>query len=55
VFVSGIILVLNLLATKRAGLLLGKNEDLRLVATAMEMLKFTESRQVLSGGHPARY
>ncbi|KAJ7855873.1 fungal-specific transcription factor domain-containing protein [Mycena olivaceomarginata] len=44
VFVSGIILVLNLLATKRAGLPLGKNEDLRLVATAMEILKFSESR-----------
>ncbi|KAJ7857657.1 hypothetical protein B0H14DRAFT_2578241 [Mycena olivaceomarginata] len=45
VFVSGIILVLNLLATKRAGLPLGKNEDLRLVATAMEILKFSEARQ----------
>ncbi|KAJ7801297.1 fungal-specific transcription factor domain-containing protein [Mycena olivaceomarginata] len=43
VFVSGIILVLNLLATKRAGLPLGKNEDLRLVATAMEILKFKDA------------
>ncbi|KAJ7801300.1 fungal-specific transcription factor domain-containing protein [Mycena olivaceomarginata] len=46
VFVSGIILVLNLLATKRAGLPLGKNEDLRLVATAMEILKFNTNNNI---------
>ncbi|KAK7048220.1 fungal-trans domain-containing protein [Favolaschia claudopus] len=44
VFVSGIILVLNMLATKRAGLPVDKKKDLPLVATAMEILKFSESR-----------
>ncbi|KAF8208778.1 fungal-specific transcription factor domain-containing protein [Mycena galopus ATCC 62051] len=45
VFVSGIVLVLNILATKRAGIPLDKkNKDLLLVATAMEILKFAEAR-----------
>jgi len=38
------ILVLNLLATKRAGLSMDKNKDIALVATAMEILKVAESR-----------
>ncbi|KAF7336893.1 Zn(2)-C6 fungal-type domain-containing protein [Mycena venus] len=42
VFISGIILVLNMLKTKRAGL--PNNKDLALLATAMEILKFAESR-----------
>ncbi|KAJ7855898.1 fungal-specific transcription factor domain-containing protein [Mycena olivaceomarginata] len=42
VFISGIILVLNMIATKRAGLSI--DEDLVLVETAMEILKFTEYR-----------
>ncbi|KAJ6451945.1 fungal-specific transcription factor domain-containing protein [Mycena sanguinolenta] len=45
VFVSGIVLVLNMLATKRAGIPLDpKSKDLLLVATAMEILKFAEVR-----------
>ncbi|KAJ7206238.1 fungal-specific transcription factor domain-containing protein [Mycena haematopus] len=45
VFVSGIILVLNMLATKRAGIPLDpKSKDLPLVTTAMEILKFAEAR-----------
>ncbi|KAJ7849357.1 hypothetical protein B0H14DRAFT_2765458 [Mycena olivaceomarginata] len=44
VFVSGLILVLYTLKTKRAGLSHDKNKDLVQVATAMEFLKFGESR-----------
>ncbi|KAJ7364458.1 fungal-specific transcription factor domain-containing protein [Mycena albidolilacea] len=44
VFTSGIILVFNMLQNKRAGLLMGQNEDLVQLATAMEILKFSESR-----------
>jgi hypothetical protein len=44
VFSSGIILVLNVLQTKRAGISMGKNKDLLLVARAMEIFKFGESR-----------
>ncbi|KAF8176576.1 fungal-specific transcription factor domain-containing protein [Mycena galopus ATCC 62051] len=44
VFVSGVILVLYMLGTKRAGLPMHKNKDLVRVATALEILKFAESR-----------
>ncbi|KAK7048214.1 Zn(2)-C6 fungal-type domain-containing protein [Favolaschia claudopus] len=44
VFISGIILVLNMIATKRAGLSMDHNEDPILVDTAMEILKFAEYR-----------
>ncbi|KAF7374513.1 Fungal-trans domain-containing protein [Mycena sanguinolenta] len=44
VFVSGVILVLHILATKRAGFPVDKNQDLLRVATALEILKFAESR-----------
>ncbi|KAJ7814434.1 fungal-specific transcription factor domain-containing protein [Mycena olivaceomarginata] len=44
VFSSGIILVLNVLQTKRAGISMGKNKDLLLVARAMDIFKFAESR-----------
>ncbi|KAF8176418.1 fungal-specific transcription factor domain-containing protein [Mycena galopus ATCC 62051] len=44
VFVSGVILVLYTLGTKRAGLPIDKNKDLVQVATAMDILKFSESR-----------
>ncbi|KAK7033444.1 fungal-trans domain-containing protein [Favolaschia claudopus] len=44
VFVSGIVLVLYTLATRRAGLLVDKNKDLVRVGTALEILKFAESR-----------
>jgi hypothetical protein len=44
VFSSGIILVLNVLQTKRAGISMGKNKDLLLVARAMDIFKFGESR-----------
>ncbi|KAF7346154.1 Zn(2)-C6 fungal-type domain-containing protein [Mycena sanguinolenta] len=45
IFVSGVVLVLNMLATKRAGIPLDpKSKDLLLVATAMEILKFAEGR-----------
>jgi hypothetical protein len=44
VFISGIILVFNMLQNKRAGLLMDQNEDLVQLATAMEILKFSESR-----------
>ncbi|KAJ7211484.1 fungal-specific transcription factor domain-containing protein [Mycena haematopus] len=45
VFISGIILVLNTIATKRAGLSTDNiKEDLVLVETAMEILKFAEYR-----------
>ncbi|KAJ7793139.1 fungal-specific transcription factor domain-containing protein [Mycena olivaceomarginata] len=44
VFVSGLILVLYTLKTKRAGLSHDKNKDLVQVATAMDFLKFGESR-----------
>ncbi|KAF7365374.1 Fungal-trans domain-containing protein [Mycena venus] len=56
VFVSGIILVLNMLATKRAGLALDKkNKDFDLVATAMEILKFSETRLQPMFTDPAAY
>ncbi|KAJ7696002.1 fungal-specific transcription factor domain-containing protein [Mycena rosella] len=44
VFVSGIILLLNLFTTKRAGLSPEKNRDMEEVGMAMEFLKFTASR-----------
>ncbi|KAJ7826334.1 hypothetical protein B0H13DRAFT_1918236, partial [Mycena leptocephala] len=44
VFVSGVILVLYAMTTKRNGLPMEKNKDLVQVATALEILKFTESR-----------
>ncbi|KAJ6508989.1 fungal-specific transcription factor domain-containing protein [Mycena sanguinolenta] len=45
VFISGIILVLNTIATKRAGLPIDTiKEDLVLIETAMEILKFAEYR-----------
>ncbi|KAJ7238584.1 fungal-specific transcription factor domain-containing protein [Mycena haematopus] len=44
VFVSGVILVLYMLGTKRAGLPMDKNKDLVRVATALEILKFAETR-----------
>ncbi|KAF8145425.1 fungal-specific transcription factor domain-containing protein [Mycena galopus ATCC 62051] len=44
VFVSGVILVLYMLGTKRAGLPMDKNKDLVRIATALEIIKFAESR-----------
>ncbi|KAF7336885.1 Fungal-trans domain-containing protein [Mycena venus] len=44
VFVSGVILVLYMLGTNRAGLPMEKNKDLARVATALQILKFAESR-----------
>ncbi|KAF8208752.1 fungal-specific transcription factor domain-containing protein [Mycena galopus ATCC 62051] len=45
VFISGIILVLNMIATKRAGLSTDNiRDDLMLVETAMEILKYAEYR-----------
>ncbi|KAF8146461.1 fungal-specific transcription factor domain-containing protein [Mycena galopus ATCC 62051] len=44
VFVSTLILALNMLATKQAGLSADKNKDIALVAMAMEILKVAESR-----------
>ncbi|KAF8208774.1 fungal-specific transcription factor domain-containing protein [Mycena galopus ATCC 62051] len=45
VFVSGLVLLLNMLATKRAGIPPDKkSKDLVLVTTAMEILKFAEVR-----------
>ncbi|KAF7347296.1 Zn(2)-C6 fungal-type domain-containing protein [Mycena venus] len=47
VFVSGIILVMNMLATKCVGL--EKNKDISLVGSAMEILKVAESRYHTAG------
>ncbi|KAJ6476873.1 fungal-specific transcription factor domain-containing protein [Mycena sanguinolenta] len=44
VFVSGVILVLHILGTKRAGLPADRNKDLLHVSTALQILKFTETR-----------
>ncbi|KAJ7865649.1 fungal-specific transcription factor domain-containing protein [Mycena olivaceomarginata] len=44
VFISGIITVFNMLQNKRAGLPVDQNADLLQLATAMEILKFAESR-----------
>ncbi|KAF8141076.1 fungal-specific transcription factor domain-containing protein [Mycena galopus ATCC 62051] len=44
VFVSGVVLVLYMLGTKRAGLPMDKNKDLMRVATALGILKLAESR-----------
>ncbi|KAF7345263.1 Fungal-trans domain-containing protein [Mycena sanguinolenta] len=44
VFVSGVVLIVYMLATKRAGLPVHRNKDLAHVATAMEVLKIAESR-----------
>jgi hypothetical protein len=44
VFVSGLILILYTMGTKRAGLSMEKNKDLVHVMTALEILKFAESR-----------
>jgi hypothetical protein len=44
VFISGIITVFNMLQNKRAGLPMDQNADLLQLATAMEILKFAESR-----------
>ncbi|KAJ7819920.1 hypothetical protein B0H14DRAFT_1349805 [Mycena olivaceomarginata] len=43
VFVSGLILLLNMLAAKRAGLSIDPNKDSTLVARAMDFLKVAES------------
>ncbi|KAJ7238811.1 hypothetical protein B0H12DRAFT_1237715 [Mycena haematopus] len=43
-FVSGVVLVVYMLATKRAGLPVHRNKDLVHIATAMEVLKIAESR-----------
>jgi hypothetical protein len=44
VFVSGLILALNIMAAKRAGLSVDKNRDMALVATSVQLLKVAESR-----------
>ncbi|KAJ6512850.1 fungal-specific transcription factor domain-containing protein [Mycena sanguinolenta] len=44
VFVSGVILVLHILGAKRAGLPVDMNKDSLHVTTALEILKFAESR-----------
>ncbi|KAJ7819914.1 fungal-specific transcription factor domain-containing protein [Mycena olivaceomarginata] len=44
VFVSGLILLLNMLAAKRVGISIDKNKDSVLVAMAMEFLKVAETR-----------
>jgi hypothetical protein len=44
VFIAGIILILNMLGTKPIGLSLDKNKDMAQVVTAMDILKFAESR-----------
>ncbi|KAJ6489867.1 fungal-specific transcription factor domain-containing protein [Mycena sanguinolenta] len=44
VFVSGVVLIVYMLATKRAGLPVHRNRDIAHVATAMEVLKVAESR-----------
>ncbi|KAF8168658.1 fungal-specific transcription factor domain-containing protein [Mycena galopus ATCC 62051] len=49
VFVSGVILVLYMLGTKRAGLSMDKNKDLVCVATALKILKFAEARSQPAG------
>ncbi|KAK6984232.1 fungal-trans domain-containing protein [Favolaschia claudopus] len=51
VFVSGVVLVLYALATRRTGIRLERNQDLARVATALKMLKFTESRMQPAGRH----
>ncbi|KAJ6557322.1 fungal-specific transcription factor domain-containing protein [Mycena vulgaris] len=49
VFVSGLILLLNIFGIERAGLAIEKNKDLLQVGTAMEFLKFSESRWQSAG------
>ncbi|KAJ7250039.1 fungal-specific transcription factor domain-containing protein [Mycena haematopus] len=49
VFVSGVILILYMLGTKRAGLPIDRNNDLLRVETALEILKFAEARLQPSG------
>ncbi|KAF7328478.1 Fungal-trans domain-containing protein [Mycena venus] len=49
VFLSGVILVLYMLRTNRAGLPMEKNKDLARVATALQILKFAESRLQCAG------
>ncbi|KAJ6584811.1 fungal-specific transcription factor domain-containing protein [Mycena capillaripes] len=44
VFVAGIILVLNMLGTKRAGVSMDNHKDHVLIARALDILKFAESR-----------
>ncbi|KAK7033448.1 fungal-trans domain-containing protein, partial [Favolaschia claudopus] len=51
VFVSGVVLVLYALATRRTGIRPERNQDLARVATALKMLKFTESRMQPAGRH----
>ncbi|KAJ6557303.1 fungal-specific transcription factor domain-containing protein [Mycena vulgaris] len=43
-FVSGVILILDIFGSKRAGLPMDRDKDLMLVDTAMELHKFAESR-----------
>lgn len=47
-FVSGLILILNMLAVKRAGLSIDNSKDLGLVTIAMEFLEVAESRYAYS-------
>ncbi|KAJ7695986.1 fungal-specific transcription factor domain-containing protein [Mycena rosella] len=49
VFVSGVLLFLNIFGSKRAGVLIDKNPDLARVQTAMSFLKFTEARWQSAG------
>ncbi|KAJ7164611.1 fungal-specific transcription factor domain-containing protein [Mycena crocata] len=49
VFVAGVILTLSVFGTKHTGLALEKNKDLAHVRTAMEIVKFAESRWQASG------
>ncbi|KAJ7935477.1 hypothetical protein B0H13DRAFT_1854139 [Mycena leptocephala] len=49
VFIAGIILILNMLGTKPIGLSLDKNKDMAQVVTAMDILKFAESRLQTAG------
>ncbi|KAJ7903353.1 fungal-specific transcription factor domain-containing protein [Mycena olivaceomarginata] len=49
VFVSGLILILNMLAVKRAGLSIDNSKDLGLVTIAMEFLEVAESRYQPTG------
>ncbi|KAF8205183.1 fungal-specific transcription factor domain-containing protein [Mycena galopus ATCC 62051] len=44
VFVSAVVLIVYMLATKRAGLPIHRNKDLILIATALDVLKVAESR-----------
>ncbi|KAJ7268163.1 fungal-specific transcription factor domain-containing protein [Mycena haematopus] len=46
VFISGVVLILYLLGTTRAGLPIDKNKNLTQITTAMDILKFAESRGV---------